>query len=139
VPKSSKKKICLEIVFSAVFFICFFGSWYLSMEGYIAFKYLQPVSALYFVPYIVCGWYFWKSPKMGPIYLLYPILYTIHAILIVAGVPLFFTGNWSILSICLPSIGYAFLAYLIGHIYSRHALKKLKGITHLEGDTANEV
>ncbi len=139
VPKSSKKKKCLEIVSAVIFFICFFGSWHLAMEGFIAYKYLQPVSALYIVPYVVCGWYFCQSPRMGPIYLLYPILYAIHAILIVAGVPLFFTGNWSILSICLPSIGYSFLAYAIGHFYSRHALKKLKSITHLEGDTANEV
>ncbi len=102
VPKSSKKRICLEIVSGVIFFICFFGSWYLAMEGYIAFKYLQPVSALYIVPYIVCGWYFWQSPKMGPIYLLHPILYAIHAILIVPGVPLFFTGNFCIFSICLP-------------------------------------
>ena len=139
VPKSSKKKICFEIVSAVIFFICFFGSWHLAMEGFIAYKYLQPVSALYIVPYVVCGWYFWQSPRMGPIYLLHPILYAIHAILIVAGVPLFFTGNWGILSISLPFIGYGFLAYVIGHLYSRYALKKLKGITHLEGDAANEV
>ena len=138
-PKSSKKKICFEIVSIVMFFICFFGSWHLAMEGFIAYKYLQPVSALYIVPYVVCGWYFWQSPRMGPIYLLHPILYAIHAILIVAGVPLFFTGNWGILSISLPFIGYGFLAYIIGHLYSRYALKKLKDITHLEGDAANGV
>jgi hypothetical protein len=104
-PKSSKKKICLEIVIALIFFICFFGSWYLAIKGYIAYKYLQPVSVLYIVPYVVCGWYFWQSPRMGPIYLLYPILYTIHAILIVAGVPIFFaTENFCIFSICLPAI-----------------------------------
>ena len=129
--KSSKKKIGLEIVSAVILFILFFGSWHLAMEGYIAYKYLQPVSALYIVPYMVCGWYFWESPRMGPIYLLHPILYAIHAILIVAGVPLFFMGNWSICSISLPFIGYGFLAYIIGHIYSRYALKKLKTIAHL--------
>ncbi len=138
VPKSSKKKICLEIVSGVIFFICLFGSWHLAMEGYIAYKYLQPVSALYIVPFVVCGWYFWKSPRMGPIYLLYPILYAVHAILIVAGVPIFFTTeNFCIFSICLPMLGYGFLPFIIGHIYSRYALKKLKGITHLEGDTTN--
>ena len=140
VPKSSKKKICLEIVSGVIFFICFFGSWHLAIKGYIAYKYLQPVSALYIVPFVVCGWYFWKSPRMGPIYLLYPILYAVHAILIVAGVPIFFTTeNFCIFSICLPMLGYGFLPFIIGHIYSRYALKKLKGITHLEGDTTNEV
>jgi len=109
----------------------------LAIEGYIAYKYLQPVSALYFVPYVVCGWYFWQSPRMGPIYLLYPILYAIHAILIVAGVPLFFTENFCIFSICLPAIGYGFLPFIIGHIYSRYALKKLKAAAHLEGEAAD--
>jgi len=137
-PKSSKKKICLEIVLAVVFFICFFGSWYLAIKGYIAYKYLQPVSVLYIVPFVVCGWYFWQSPRMGPIYLLYPILYSIHAILIVAGVPIFFTTeNFCIFSICLPAIGYGFLPFIIGHIYSRYSLKKLKEAAHLEGDTAN--
>ena len=140
IPKSSKKKICLEIISAVIFFICFFGSWHLAIKGYIAYKYLQPVSVLYIVPYVVCGWYFWQSPRMGPIYLLYPILYTIHAILIVAGVPIFFTTeNFCIFSICLPSIGYGFLPFTIGHIYSRYALKKLKAAAHLEGDTVDEV
>jgi hypothetical protein len=132
-PKSSKKKICLEIVMSVTWFILFFGSWHLAINGYIAYKYLQPVSVLYIVPCVVCGWYFWQSPRMGPIYLLYPILYTIHAILIVAGVPIFFTTeNFCIFSICLPLIGYGFLPFIIGHIYSRYALKKLKTVAHLQ-------
>ncbi len=136
-PKSSKINICLQILCSVIYFICFFGSWRLAMAGYIPYQYLQPLSVLYIVPITVCGWYFWQSPRMGPIYLLFPILYTIHAILIVAGVPLFFTETWGILSLGLPYIGYSFLAYVIGHIYSRYALKKLKGLTHLEGDAAN--
>ena len=137
-PKSSKKKICLEIVSAVIFFICFFGSWHLAIKGYIAYKYLQPVSALYIVPFVVCVWYFLQSPRMGPIYLLYPILYTIHAILIVAGLPLFFTTEGlCIFSVSLPLIGYGFLPFVIGHIYSRYALKKLKGITRLEGEAAN--
>jgi hypothetical protein len=138
IPKSSKKKICLEIVLAAVFFICFFGSWHLAIKGHIAYKYLQPVSVLYIVPFVVCGWYFWQSPRMGPVYLLYPILYSIHAILIVAGVPIYFTTkNFCIFNICLPAIGYGFLPFIIGHIYSRYALQKLKGLAHLEGDTPN--
>jgi len=136
--KSSKKMMWLGILSGVIFFICFFGSWHLADEGYIAVKYLQPVSALYIVPYAVCGWYFLQSPRMGPIYLLYPILYAMHAILIVAGVPLFFTGNGGIMSVCLPFIGYSFLTYGIGHLYSRYALKKLKALTHLEEGGANE-
>jgi hypothetical protein len=109
------------------------------MEGFIAYKYLQPVSALYIVPFVVCGWYFWQSPRMGPIYLLHPILYAIHAILILAGVPIFFTGNWGILSISFPFIVYGFSAYVIGHVYSRYALKKLKEAAHLGEDATDGV
>jgi hypothetical protein len=58
-------------------------------------------------------------------------------ILIMAGVPIYFTGIFAVpLNLLLPLI-YTFITYLIGHLYSRHALKKLKSITHLEGETAN--
>ena len=137
-PKVMKKNSWLEIVIGVVFFICFFGSWYLSLEGYIASKYLQPVSALYLVPSLVFE-YFQKRQWLGPLVLICPILYTLHAILILAGVPIFFTGNLGILNMLVPLIGYTFLAYVIGHLYSRYALKKLKGLTHLEGEAANEV
>jgi hypothetical protein len=132
-PKSSKKKICLEIIMSVTWFILFYGSWMLAAHGYISYKYLQPVSALYFVPLMVCGWYFFQSPRMGPIYLLHPMLFAIHAILIVAGIPMFFADEaFCIVSVCLPYIGYGFLTYAIGHIYSRYALKKLKTAVNLQ-------
>ena len=130
-PKIRKKNIWLEIVFSVVFFICFFGSWYLSMKGYIASKYLQPISVFYIVPLLVSE-YFQRRPRLGPLFLIFPALYTIHAIVIVAGVPIFFTGNLCMLNIFLPVVGYMFLAYVICHVYSRYALKKLKRAAHLE-------
>ncbi len=138
VPKLTKKKKWLDIVSGVIILICIIGSMYLAMEGYISFKYLQPVSAIFIVPFFVFQ-YFLQRPRLGPLVLICPILYTIHAILIGAGVPIFFTGILGTLNMFLPLIGYIFLAYLIGHVYSRYALKKLKGITHLEGDTANEV
>jgi drug/metabolite transporter (DMT)-like permease len=137
-PKSSKKGIWLEIATALVWGILFFGTFYLGMENHISAKYVQPISALYCVPYLVIGWYYWGSPRMGPIYLLSPILYAVHAILIVAGVPIFFTGQiGAAFNMCLPLIGYGLVPFIVGHIYSRYALKKLKGITHLEGGPAN--
>jgi len=135
-PKLTKKKKWLAYVVGPVVGGCIIGTYYLSMEGYIAFKYMQPVSALYLVPFLV-HLYFLQRPRIGPLVLICPILYTIHAILIVAGVPIFFTGNLGILNMLLPVFGYTFLAHVICHVYSRYALKKLKGLTHLEGDTAN--
>ena len=132
-PKSTKKK-WLDVVSGVVISICILGSMHLSINGYIAFKYLQPVSALYFVPFLVFQ-YFLQRPRLGPLFLICPILYTIHAILIVAGVPIFFTGNLGVLNMFLPFFGYTFLAYIIAHIYSRYALKKLKTAAHFQENT----
>jgi len=135
-PKLTKKKKWLHLVVGVVVGGCILGTMYLGMEGYLAFKYMQPVSAIFFVPFLVFI-YFLQQPRLGHLVLICPILYTIHAILIVAGVPIFFTGNLCMLNLALPAFGYTFLAYVIGHVYSRYALKKLKSLTHLEGDTAN--
>lgn len=133
VPKLTKKKKWLDFVSGVIVSIYILGSNYLYMEGFIAVKYLLPVSALFFVPFLVFQ-YFLQRPRLGPLVLICPILYTIHAILIIAGVPIFFTGNRGMLNMFLPVFGYSFLAYVIGHLYSRYALKKLKTAAHLQED-----
>jgi len=116
--------------------VCLLGSMQLAILGYIPVKYLLPLMALFVVPFNVYL-YFMQRPRLGPILLICPLLYTIHAILILAGVPIFFTGIFAVpLNMLLPLI-YTLLTYMIGHIYSRYALKKLKALTHLEGDTVN--
>ena len=139
VPESklTKKKkwleYALEYAVAMVWLILFIGTMDLGMANFIQIKYVQPISALYCVPFMVCGWYFWRSPRMGPIYLLHPILYAIHAILILAGVPIFFTGQiGAAVNMSLPLIGYGLLTFIIGHFYSRYALKKLKITAHLQ-------
>ena len=138
VPKLTKKKKWSDIVSGVIILICVLGSMYLSALDYISFKYLQPVSAIFIVPFFVFQ-YFLQRPRLGPLLLICPILYTVHAILIVAGVPIFFTGILGTLNMFLPVFGYTFLAYVIGHLYSRYALKKLKALTHPEAGAANEV
>jgi len=135
-PKLTKTMKWLDIVGGAAFLICMLGSIYLMIKGYIACKYMQPVAAVYLVPAGVFE-YLYRRPKVGPLVLICPILYAIHAILIVAGVPIFFRGDLCMLSIYIPVLGYAFLGSVIGHLYSRYALKKLRSITHLEGGAAN--
>ncbi len=135
-PKLSKKMKCLDIFVGIVYMVCLLGSMELAMLGYIPVKYLLPLIALFVFPFNVYL-YFIQRPRLGPVLLICPILYTIHAILIIAGVPIFFTGTFAVpLNMFLPII-YNLLAYVIGHIYSRYALKKLQSLTHLEGDTAN--
>lgn len=86
---------------------------------------------MYLVPFLVFL-YLWQRPKVGPISLLWPILYGIHAILIVAGVPILFKGDIGVpLNMLLPVFGYGVLTFIIGHLYSRYALKKLKTTAHL--------
>ena len=137
-PELMKKKKWLGYVVGMVFMICVMGTVFLGFKGYFAIKYMQPVSALYVVPFLVFL-YFWQRPKVGPLMLLWPILYTIHAILIVAGAPILFTGNLTGFNMFLPTFGYGFLTFTIGHFYSRYALKKLKDIAHLDGGSPSGV
>jgi hypothetical protein len=133
-PKLTKKKKWLDFVVALVVFVCIIGSYHLTKEGFISFKYLQPVTALYFVPFLVFQ-YSMQRPRLGPLLLICPTLCTIHAILIIVGIPIFFTGSLGILNQFLPLFAYTFLAYIIAHIYSRYALKKLKTAAHLQEDT----
>jgi hypothetical protein len=135
-PEATKKKKWSEIIISIVYMVCLLGSMELGMLGYIPVKYFIPLTALFVVPFNIYL-YFIQRPRLGPVLLLCPILYAIHAILIIAGVPIYFTGIFAVpLNLLLPLI-YTFFTYIIGHFYSRYALKKLKSLTHLEGDTAN--
>jgi hypothetical protein len=135
-PEATKKRKWSEILTAIVYMVCLLGSMELAMLGYIPDKYLLPLMALFVVPFNVYL-YLVQRPRLGPILLLCPILYTIHAILIIAGVPIYFTGNYAVpLNMFLPVI-YTYFTYMIGHLYSRYALKKLKGLTHLQGEAAN--
>ena len=135
-PKITKKMKRLDIVFAIVYGVCLLGSMELGMLGYIPVKYFLPFTALFVVPFGVYQ-YFIMQPRLGPILLIFPIFYAIHAILILAGVPIYFTGFFAVpLNMFLPVI-YNFLAFIIGHLYSRYALKKLKAAAHLEGEAAN--
>ncbi len=136
-PKVTKKMRGLDYLVGAILLVYMLGVNSLCIMGYIAFKYQQPLMALFFVPCFVFEYFFLLRPKVGPLVLLCPILYAIHAILILAGVPIFFTGYMRFWNMFIPLIGYFLLAYMIGHLYSRYALKKLKGLTHLEGEAAN--
>jgi hypothetical protein len=135
--ESMKKNQWIGYVVAIVFGTCVMGSVFLGERGYFSIEYMQPISALYLVPFLVFL-YLWQRPKVGAISLLWPILYAVHAILIVAGVPILFKGEIGVpLNMLLPVFGYGVLTFTIGHIYSRYALKKLKGLAHTEGDAAD--
>jgi hypothetical protein len=98
-------------------------------------KYMQPISALYVVPFLVALNYLMR-PATGYIPLLWPLLYAVHAILIVAGAPIVFVGPWEGLNMFLPIVGYGLVTAVIGHIYSRWALNKARVIISRQLDRA---
>ncbi len=136
VPESMKKKKWLGYLVGPIFAICVLSSVILGSKGFFPIELMQPISALYVVPFIVFL-YFWQRPMISPIALLWPTLYAIHAILIVAGVPIVFSDGLTALNMLIPTAGYGLLSGLIGHLYSRYALKKLKGISSPQRETEN--
>lgn len=97
-------------------------------------KYMQPISAIYTVPFIVFVGYTHKS-EGSPFMILWPALYALHAILIVAGAPIVFAGKWTGLNMLVPIAGYGLLAGLLGHAYSRFALRRLRKAARAGLDT----
>lgn len=110
-----------------VFFLlfCVMAHVMLGLVGLLRIEYMQPTSALYVIPFLV-----YLSVKLrgvgSPFMLLWPLLYGLHAILLVAGAPIYFSGPYTILNMFIPTAGYGFLAALTAHIYSRMALRRLR-------------
>jgi hypothetical protein len=121
---------------AATFFVCIQAAVVLGFLDVFPEKYMQPISAIYFVPFVVGIWLL-QRPAVGPIMLLWPALYALHAILIIAGVPILFLGRWDSLNMIIPTIGYGLIASLIAHIYSRIQLRRLRCMTR--GNLSDEV
>lgn len=137
-PQLSKKRKVLDAVIGFAFMVLLIGTMNLAMSGYISIEHPLPIMALFVVPFGIYQ-YFTMKPRFGPLLLLFPILFVIHALLVLAGLPIFFTGTFGIPLNILLTLIYNLLAFIIAHFYSRYALKKLKDITYSQGDTANGV
>ncbi len=101
--------------------------------NYMHIRYMQPWSAVYMTPYLVVmviyqGLGFWAW--------LWPLLYGVHALMLLLDLPVRFGREYELLNIVVPVFGYGLLAILVGHAYSRYALWKLKSLTRgaLSGD-----
>lgn len=99
----------------------------LTRWGYVPSDYMQPVSALYVVPFLIVTFVSMR-PAAGPVYLLWPVLYCIHAILVVAGAPIQFEGRWEILNMMIPVVGYGILTGVVGYLFGRYSLNRLRDI-----------
>ncbi len=100
------------------------------MLGYLPLKYMQPISAVYCLPFMGLM-AMSQRRKFGPLISLWPILYGLHAILIVAGVPILFKGVWFGFNMLIPVAGYGMVAALASHVYSRFAFRKLKELAQV--------
>ncbi|HEY3395263.1 MAG TPA: hypothetical protein VGK58_21360 [Lacipirellulaceae bacterium] len=108
----------------------------LGLLGYLPTdEYMQPISALYIVPFLA-ALNFLMRPATGNVQLLWPLLYALHAIAIVAGAPIAFHGQWEILNMLVPVIGYGLLTSIISHLYSRWALHSVRTIVGRQLDEA---
>ena len=92
-------------------------------------QYWQPLTAIYVAPavvYIVSrdGWTEWP-------YLLWPVLYALHALMIVAGARLYI-GVWY-MDVFVPLGVYAIAGLAAAHIYSRCALRRLRELAGNRG------
>jgi hypothetical protein len=101
----------------------------LGVLGLLPLEYMQPISALYVVPaFLLMGVRMGKRSAGSPFMLLWPGLYALHAGLVVAGAPIQFTGSYTGLNMLIPVAGYGLVAALVGHLYSRFALRRLRAV-----------
>ena len=129
-PSGERAKVWGPVL-AACFGGCVVASVMLDFAFSIPSKYMQPISALYVVPFLV-GLWFLMRPMAGCAALLWPLLYAVHAILILASVPILFTGRWDGLNMLVPIAGYGMLSGLVGHLYSRVALRRLKRLAQAD-------
>jgi hypothetical protein len=125
-PNAHRSRLIAAL--GGVFGICVVGHVVLGLLGYLPEgRYEQPISALYAVPFLV-SLNLLMRPATGYIPLLWPLLYALHAVLVIAGAPIVFAGSWEWLNMLLPVAGYGFLTSLVAHAYSRWALHKARAI-----------
>jgi len=107
-----------------LFALCVVASVLITMMGWVPTRYMQPLSAVYVVPFMIyLGVKQWNTSS--PFMVLWPALYGVHAVLIVAGVPI---SRGPMFDMFFPTVGYGSIAALAGHIYSRFALRRLRAL-----------
>jgi len=127
----------LGLALGVTFGVCILAEVVFGLLGYLPDdKYMQPISALFAVPFLV-ALNFLMRPMTGYIPLLWPLLYAVHAVLIVAGAPIVFVGRWESLNMLVPVIGYGLVTSLVGHLYSRWALRSARAIVSRQLDRAD--
>lgn len=106
------------------FIFCVFASVGLGLMGFIPERYMQPVSAIYVVPFMLYLAHKQRHTS-SPFMMLWPALYAVHAVLIMVGAPI---SRGPLFDMLVPTVGYGFVAALAGYVYSRVALRRLRSL-----------
>ena len=107
----------------------------LHLLGILPTKYVQPIAAVYVVPTMIWLGLRRRLETKTAFMLLWPLLYTIHAVLIALGVPI---SRGLFFDVYFPMVGYGLVAALAGHVYSRIALRQLKRLAATAGSAEEE-
>jgi len=99
----------------------------LGFLGLLPLRLMQPVSLLYVGPFLLIAG-LTQRVEGSPFMLLWPVLYTIHAGLVLGGAPIQFGKGYDAPNMLEPVVGYGLLAALAGHVYSRFALRRLRAL-----------
>jgi len=128
-PAGPRVRKWVLIVVAVAFATCVAGNVVLGMLFSLPIRYMQPISAIYCVPFLLYIGYAIRGQGQGsPFMLLWPGLYAVHAVLIVVGAPIVFTRPWEGLNMLIPVAGYGLLAGVATHVYSRFALHRLRDV-----------
>lgn len=105
--------------------------WYgMSLMRIIPSRQLLPTSAVFMVPFLAYFYAVRFRDKVSPFMLLWPVLYVVHSLLLYLGAPIYIQrgpgGMYEALNLLIPILGYAMIAALTGHLYSRFALRRLR-------------
>lgn len=101
------------------------GALFISFN-YMSIRYMQPWSAAYMTPYLILMVVY---QRLGFWAWLWPVLYGLHAVALLLDMPIRFSHELELLNMVAPIFGYGLIAILIGHLFSRYALWKLKSLT----------
>ena len=118
----------LFVLAAVAFGICLAGQIILGVMGYLPEKYMQPISAVFAVPFMIFLGFWRRTPVTSSVMWLWPVLYTVHAVLVATDVPLFRSIDGGT-HMFIATFGYGALIGLLAYVHARLTLKRLKKLT----------
>lgn len=137
-PRRSLIPKWLFVMGAVVFGVCVGGSVIVGVRYDLPHKYMQPISAIYAVPFMVFLGFWRRTPVTSPLMGLWPVLYVAHAIGVLTDAPVFVSIDGGT-HMFIATFGYGALIGLLAYLHSRRTLRKLKRLTRLDGPDGQRV